>query len=1052
MIGLLVGNAFATAEITATARDNAQPRFRVGKSSDRDLLGLGPVNSRLSGARVALQNASAKSDTLRILAIRVDFQEDDNSLTTGNGKFDLTSGGETFIDPAPHNLSYFEDQLRALSNYYGSVSRGQLILEGEVYPREPDASYTVSQEMSSYVPPNDETLLDQRLAEFFQESFQAADAVDNIDFSRYDVFMIFHAGVGADFSFDFDPTPQDVPSVFLDFGTLSENLGGNDPGYQGVELSNGVFIRDGIILPETQTQEGFELALLGTMAIMFGNQLGLPILFNPDTGRSGIGVFGLMDQGSGNFFGLLPAQPSAWSKVFLGWEVPIEVTEGVDLEIAAALAQNDNKLYKIPINTNEYFLLENRDRDINNDSLAVGATGSGARVEFRWDRNGQQVTFEERGVVTETNEYDFGVPGSGILIWHVDENTIAANFADNRVNADPFNRGVDLEEADGAQDIGQIYGFLDPGAGAENGVVEDMFWGQNEINMLVNDSSDVVVFSPTTRPNSNSKSGANSHIAIFDFSARDSVMTFSVGNDIVQTGFPQYAGPQTDMENSTLLADLDGDGVRETIAASSTSMQLFVWRADGGKLIPNNETAQLPLVNGESRSVSAAVFAELPGQRLFSPASVRLGQETLVIAASNTTVAAYRGTDQDGNGLADPIFTAASSSELTTSPLVLTDLVSRDFQVVVGTIDGDLVLVDSGGLLSRLANALGGQISGTALLPGNRIVFATRDGVVGVVDLSGSVLWSRNAGHSISVSPVIADLNQDGVLEVTVVTELGTAFSVAHDGTDSTTFVSESGFSNPSRLAVGDIDGDQFLDVVFVSANKLYVLNHTGFVKDGFPVAVSRDNPGTLSSPVLVDLNGDNLADIAVGTGQNQVVAFDGNGEPVAGFPLSTGGAVHATPFATDIDGDGDVELSVVSEDDFVYVWDLQIPFNRAASPWVGFLGDEGHGNANLASGQVQPGGGALMPSNLVYNYPNPTEGTQTTIRYTLNTSAQVRIKIYDLAGDFVQELSGTGFGQTENEVDWRLDDVESGVYLARVEASSGSQTEVAIIKVAVVK
>ncbi len=45
--------------------------------------------------------------------------------------------------------------------------------------------------------------------------------------------------------------------------------------------------------------------------------------------------------------------------------------------------------------------------------------------------------------------------GSGILIWHIDENVINANFTvnfdRNYVNSNALHKGVDLEEADGIQ-------------------------------------------------------------------------------------------------------------------------------------------------------------------------------------------------------------------------------------------------------------------------------------------------------------------------------------------------------------------------------------------------------------------------------------------------------------------------------------------------------------------------------------------------------------------------------------------------------------------------
>ncbi|MFQ5709255.1 MAG: hypothetical protein ACE5HO_17500, partial [bacterium] len=581
-------------------------KLHPGGVSDRDLLHLRDA----SQTRLVSNLGSGGPDTLRILAIRVEFQEDNNRLTTGNGKFDLSNSADPVLDPPPHDANYFSDQLLALRNYYKAVSRGKLFLDFEVFPEDVDGSYTVSQPMSFYTPVGSEEELDRKLSELFQESFQLADAVDVIDFSQFDSFVIFHAGVGSDFALDFDPTPQDVPSVFLDFQTLNDNLGNGDPSYAGIPVqNNSFFIRDGILLPETQSQEDFEIGLLGTMAVMFGHQLGLPNLFNTDTGLPGIGVFGLMDQGSGNFSGLLPAEPCAWSKVFLGWEVPIEITRGEDFPVAASTAANPSKIYKIPVSNKEYFLIENRQQDFANDNVAIGRDARGTRVEFRSDGQGQRILADGVvGVITQANEYDFGLPGSGILIWHINENVIEANLQNNRVNADPQNRGVDLEEADGAQDIGQVYGLLHPAAGQENGTVFDMFWGSNDINMLVNDSSDVVAFTPTSRPSSLSSSGANTHIVVTNFSEPDSVMTFSLRNDFQQGGFPQFTDSFQGLGNSPIVADLDNDGLKkEVVLTSSQGTTVYVWNSDGSKFIANQDSVNRPRPYGTEEKLPLAV-------------------------------------------------------------------------------------------------------------------------------------------------------------------------------------------------------------------------------------------------------------------------------------------------------------------------------------------------------------------------------------------------------------------------------------------------------------
>ncbi len=96
--------------------------------------------------------------------------------------------------------------------------------------------------------------------------------------------------------------------------------------------------------------------------------------------------------------------------------------------------------------------------------------------------------------------------------------------------------------------------------------------------------------------------------------------------------------------------------------------------------------------------------------------------------------------------------------------------------------------------------------------------------------------------------------------------------------------------------------------------------------------------------------------------------------------------------------------------------------------------------------------GDNLMPRHLVYNYPNPTEGNFTTIRYRLEQPAQVWIRIFDLVGELVDEFAGPGEPQTENEKRWDLTGVESGVYFCRVRAKGDGWERAATIKIAVVK
>jgi hypothetical protein len=91
------------------------------------------------------------------------------------------------------------------------------------------------------------------------------------------------------------------------------------------------------------------------------------------------------------------------------------------------------------------------------------------------------------------------------------------------------------------------------------------------------------------------------------------------------------------------------------------------------------------------------------------------------------------------------------------------------------------------------------------------------------------------------------------------------------------------------------------------------------------------------------------------------------------------------------------------------------------------------------------------MPAKKIYNYPNPNIDDFTYIRYFLTDNSDVNIKIFDLAGDIVDSFKGPGDGGVDQQVKWNVSDIESGVYLCRVEAKSEGKSEVRIIKIMVV-
>ena len=441
--------------------------------------------------------------------------------------------------------------------------------------------------MNYYHPFNQEEIHDERITELFRDAIDIAYTTDSINFSLYDHIVIFHAGIGQDFSLPFlDPTPEDIPSTFVDKEMLDKYLGGS------IEISNSV-IDQGIILPETQNHLFFEdseniflnaeepcdyqYGLTGTFALMLGFAIGLPPLWDTETGQSGIGIFGLMDQGSNNGRGLIPAPPDAWTRKHIGWEYSTRIIPPASINLPS---RSESNIIEIPINDDEYFLIENRTNWYRDkmyiDSTRYNIYENSNRyppfVEILFDS--VLIDQDDNGVVTNVYNYDLGLPSSGILIWHIDEVNIDRGINNYSINNDRLNRGVDLEESDGAQDIGfpSIFLFSDPSAG----YFGDMWFKGNPEYERSNPSMDGLSpeFSHFSYPSTVSNSGSASFITIDNIGHQSDTMHFNVYNSLLADGFPDSS------LHIRLVYDLDNNGLMDIIGGVNS-----LWIAEEGNLL-----------------------------------------------------------------------------------------------------------------------------------------------------------------------------------------------------------------------------------------------------------------------------------------------------------------------------------------------------------------------------------------------------------------------------------------------------------------------------------
>ncbi|HHS12440.1 MAG TPA: T9SS type A sorting domain-containing protein [bacterium] len=982
-----------------------------------------------------------KNDSIHVVALRAEFQPDENPLTTGSGLFDLSEPAEQRVDPPPHDRAYFEAQMRALAHYYRTVSRHRLTVTFSV----PDPVLRLPDEMGGYNPATDPQSTERGLVRLFRDAVKAADSL-GIGITSGDAVIVFHAGVGKDLDLGYDPTPRDIPSAFLDLEDLRSHLAEGDPGYAGIPVQGGSHrVREGIIVPETQSQEGYEIGLLGTLTLMFGFQLGLPALWDTDTGTSGIGRWGLMDQGSNNYFGLIPAWPCAWTRLYMGWDEAAETVWGVDLAVACSMAESAQRIIRVPINDHEYFLVENRQYDVNGDGITRGWDAAGVEVTFHPD--GRLVSSVPFGVITRVEEYDYGLPGSGILIWHIDEDVISRKLPENRINSDREHRGVDLEEADGAKDIGYRYGLTDPGAGAELGVLHDAWFASNEVHKRVN-RSDSVAFTPATYPRTASNSGADSHLHLTRFSERDTIMSFQVRNEWIRSGFPRDFG-LGHVPFSPLMADINGSGIREVVVVTRGGM-IFAWDESGHPLVNNGALGRTVNVAGDTVDIPAALLAVTGSSVVTEPAAADLngdGFDEIVTATADGQLTGWTARDEDGDGFGDRVFQWQSSQDSITALLLYP--AAGGYYPVLGTASGELIFLDPAAGIPLWTQNLGAAVSGLCMgvSGGLRILWAgTSAGSLFCYNgITGERLWNESVG-SRPLWPPAAGLWPETGAGVAVCYEGGGAvFDIQGNRIGTLTH----SVIPAGRPALGDVDGDGVPEVVLPGRDRLWAFNHNGSLCSEFPVPrLSWDTPP--SSPILIDADGNGDLNIVAATQGGEVSAFSRR-ERVSGFPLSTGSETTLTPFAGDLDGDGLLELAAVSGRGSVFVWNLNADVSETAS-WAAWGKD-----AARTAFFAQPSEPAApredwMPSRGVYNYPNPVRDGRTFIRYRLEVDARVAIRIVDMAGMLVQRLEGPGRGQTENEVIWDVSRVDSGVYFCHVRAVSAKGEKQAVIKIAVIR
>ncbi|NOT34191.1 MAG: hypothetical protein HOP12_08495 [Candidatus Eisenbacteria bacterium] len=1009
----------------------------------------------------------------RVAFIRIDFATDRaGSETSGDGRFNL-SAPDTLLPPLdrpPHNRSFYQAHFEALRRYYDAQSYGRVQVVGDVWPREENSAYrfTDHADLGPWKFSQDiyGAAVDMTRHFFFAADTQSVQRGDRIPWDDYDYFVFIHAG--SDFQSDVrQDSPLDIPSFTIGM-TDADQVVFSDSLNRPIGLAT--------FVPETASQDGFFATINGVLAHECGHLLfGFADLYDVNSGYPVVGLWSLMDSGNlagtqvqtsnGDIFyaiGLLPPSVDPFQRYFTTDALEFVDVAWADTMVVANSERNPD-MRRVWLTSDEYLLIENR-------HIAAGDT-----LDLDQD-DSTRVILGPR--TPDPFEYDALLPGSGLLIWHIDAAVIPFETALRPnpgfgFNTDFRRPGISVVEADALRDLG------DPSSPYILGSPRDPWFVTNN-----------TVLSDTTRPNLRPHIGSRPHVRLEVLDEPGLSMRLLAQRSWSLPAWPlQVDGPP---EGPQLLAiDVDGDSDLEVCwagggATSQDSTGIFAVRTSGdgvtgGSLTITNldRRPRPPLAAIATAGTSSGALA--PGPAVFAVATYADGPD-LSTPGGRVWLIDHQGVTVAG-------WPAALPSLATTAPVIVG--VWPAARIYVGAADGRVYGLDaqaqivwtsaqtvSGGVSGRLAV----RYEGTA---GDWVAFGGSNGEL-AVELTQPIVCgvapcptgSYRVSLASAAAPFVPDL---AWVDFRASASSSAAPAVVVHAANRLWAYDEFGAALPgwggaapdtivSGLALGDPDADGLSEVVARTRSLgIAYWNVTGSPAPGWPEPTSREVIPSLSAPLVVDVDGDQRVEMISIDGGGVVSALNGAGRQPEGWPLATGSGASGTGVAVDLDLDGTLELVLP---DRVLVDSLQagingrfsslqafsLPGDVSGQPatsrsWPMLGGDPGRSSTlPVARAAVPPvaSSGPLVDGSVIA-YPNPAKRKPVMIAYRLTEPAHVTFDILDSSGHRVESFEREG-RISDNLERWDPGQVAAGLYLVRVRARGASGDREAVIPVGVLR
>jgi len=1003
------------------------------------------------------EDRARDAESVEVLAFLVDFSD----VVLPDSLANLSDG--VMVE----RREWFGEQLARVDEYYRSVSGGRISINYTLA----DSLLELPRAMATY---GDDDL-DWTQAVHWLASDAVAIADTNYVFSDYDLTLFIHAGPGQESDLLRD-SPEQIWSGYVDFEALAEAFADSIPGYQGIptdDLDSTYTLQRFAIAPESEIELSLDppylLGSLGVLVHQMGGYLGLVGLNdNVAPQGQGAGNFDLMSSGLWNALGFVPGPPSAFNRMLMGWaDVLVHTREdcasGLDLEI-----ESGGALHRFPISEREYFLVENRDQDANGDGdFTFGDTNDNGIPD-----HGESMLDAEWDYYTTQASAGDQTPGSGLLIWRIDEELLHLSFqlGTNVVNAWNDHYGVCLLEADGFQDLSYSPGYHTEAYGSDY----DAFRAAGGPNELIGTQTAI---NGGTLPSTRSAEGALTGWSFSGISVHGPVMNLRAewtGNSDWDVYQLEEALPPDWIPIGDPLGTGPGLNLHFLFAAWDRENQSAVYR----NFPPGNMDFDL-IASIDGRAVGSVALGDLDGD----------GADDIVLLSEDGGVYAW---DWEGDSIGDE------------SPLVQLDgWFTRRPLLFDADEDGDLDIFvlenqpDSLSTRPRFIDELGedtgpgwGDVPG---LPASdaaillsvaeedrgyehpepmhaTIAFALADSTLRIHGLPlgpEETIWGLTRGcPCLNTQLTSGDLDGDGTDELQILRSgvaeiyyprarfdgfLAGAREISPDPVFSFGDIASPG----GTLLPMDADGNGSLEMLGLYPAEAALWSADGLFAAGWPIDLPANAPLVWTdSPAIWALT---LRD---GEGVDRPILFtrdgrffpsgDPNEEPVligqttTASPVfveaSTGvGMLMGLSTFEGITGTTAGEDTLLTESS-LGAWFVGFDLVGSSAPaWAMAGGDAARTGRIASAGPVVVSSSGASEFTAAYPYPNPA-GDQVTWRLEADSPDRVTLEIFDLEGQrlWSDELNLDGFSPAERQL--ALDDYAPGLYFFRIHSETSGR------------